>query len=146
MTLPRIARRLLPLLTLLAGCTPSLSGPPFVHLIDRRDLAGYSAPKPSPATNLPPLPLAVVRFDSVQVDFRPQLDAAIDAALARKPDVEFNVVSPLTHASAPDSTIEAHATEVAREIAERSVDPARIHLGVSEVPGQPAQEIRVYVR
>lgn len=139
-------RKCLALLVLLGGCTPTLSGPPYLHLLDQRDLAGSDAPPPSPATNLPPLPLAVIRFDLVAVDFRPQLDAAIDAALARKSDAEFDLVTPVTHSAVPDQTIQSHATQVAREIAQHGVDPTHIHIGATEDPGAPASEIRVYVR
>lgn len=134
------------LLPVLASCAPSLS-PPYLTLIDQRTFipAGV-APAAADLKPLPALPLATIRFGQPGFDFQPGLARAIDAAEARKPDAEFNVVTPVGRGRAPSPTATADAAAVARGIAEQSVPPERIHVGVVEDPGDPAREVRVYVR
>jgi hypothetical protein len=133
-------------LLLVGGCTPA-DHFPYVRLIDQRTFApSGTAPTAADLKNLPALPLATVRFDVPDEDFTPALAEAVEAATARKPDVEFDVIAPVAHGATPGPYAAEDAATVARAIAEQSVPPERIHLGVVEDAGTPAREIRVYVR
>ena len=127
---------------LLAGCAPSLS-PPYFTLIDQRTFNPAVAPNPDDIRALPPLPLAVVRFDTPGIDYRPDLARAIEAATSRKPDAEFNVVTPVGRSQVPDAQSVEDAATIARAIAEQSVPPEKIHVGLVEDSGTPAREVRV---
>ncbi len=133
------------LLLLLAGCTPSLS-PPYLTLIDQRTFNPAVAPDPANVRALPALPLAVIRFDAPGIDFRPDLARAVEAAQSRKPDADFNVVTPVARGKVPDAQAQDDATTILRAIAEQGVQPEKIHIGVTEDSGTPAREVRVYVR
>jgi hypothetical protein len=138
------------LLALLApaagGCTP-MAHFPYVQMIDQRTFASTAvAPEAGAVKALPDRPLAVIRFDNQPDDYRPDLSDMVATATARKPDVEFNVTTPVAIGQIPGPRAEADAAIVARAIAEQQVLTERIHLGVVEEPGNPAREVRVYVR
>jgi hypothetical protein len=133
------------LAVLLAGCAPSLS-PPYLTLIDQRTFNPAVAPTEADVRALPPLPLAVVRFDVAGIDYGPDLARAVEAATARKPDAEFNVVTPVARGMTPNAQSAEDAAAIARAIAEQSVLPEKIHIGLVEDAGTPAREVRVYVR
>lgn len=137
--------RTLPLLLLLSACAPSLS-PPYLTLIDQRTFNPAVAPNPADVRALPPLPLAVVRFDAPGIDYRPDLARAVEAAQSRKPDADFNVVTPVGRGKSPDAQAQDDATAIVRAIAEQGVQPEKIHIGLVEDAGTPAREVRVYVR
>lgn len=130
---------------LLAGCAPSLS-PPYLTLIDQRTFNPAVAPNVADVRALPALPLAVVRFDTPGIDYGPDLARAIEAATSRKPDAEFNVVTPVAHGKVPSAQSAEDAAAIARAIAEQSVPPDKIHVGLMEDAGTPAREVRIYVR
>ena len=130
---------------LLAGCAPSLS-PPYLTLIDQRTFNPAVAPNEADVRALPALPLAVVRFDTPGIDYGPDLARAIEAATSRKPDAEFNVVTPVARGKVPSAQATEDAATIARAIAEQSVLPEKIHVGLMEDAGTPAREVRVYVR
>jgi hypothetical protein len=138
-------KKLLVVCGLLAGCAPSLS-PPYLKLIDQRTFNPAEAPSPADVRTLPALPLAVIRFDIPDFEYRPDLARAIEAAQSRKPDAEFNVVTPVARGAVPDERATQDAADVARAIAEQSVPPEKIHVGLVEDAGTPAREVRVYVR
>ncbi len=138
---------LLPLL--LAGCFP-----PDFKLIDQQTFE--RAPKPG-ATDiaraaLPALPLAVIRFDQPDQDYTQALADAVDAATSRRPDVAFDVLTPVPTAAAPDvqarytSQGAAVAQDVANALAADGVAPDHVHIGYRGDPGSPPREVRVYVR
>ncbi len=137
--------RPLALVLLLAGCAPSFS-PPYLTLIDQRTFNPAVAPDPADVRALPPLPLAVVRFDAPGIDYGPDLARAVEAAQSRKPDVEFNVVTPVARGKVPDAQAQDDAIAIVRAIAEQGVPPEKIHIGLVEDAGTPAREVRVYVR
>jgi hypothetical protein len=124
-----------------------MSSFPYVAMIDQRTFATTAiAPEASDVNLLPDRPLAVIRFDGQPAGFAPDLADMVAAATARKPDVQFNVVIPIAVGAIPGQRSEADAAIVARAIAEQQVLTERIHLGVIEEAGQPAREVRVYVR
>lgn len=130
----------------LASCAPSLS-PPYLTLIDQRTFQPAGTPPEfADVKNLPPLPLATIRFDQPDIDYAPVLAQAVDAATARKPDAEFNVVTPIGRGKLPTEQAGQDAAAVARGIAEQQVMPDHIHVGVIEDAGNPPREVRVYVR
>ncbi len=137
--------RALPLLLVLGACAPSLS-PPYLTLIDQRTFNPAVPPNPADVRALPPLPLAVVRFDAPGIDYGPDLARAVEAAQSRKPDADFNVVTPVGRGKAPNAQAQEDATAIFRAIAEQGVQPEKIHVGVVEDAGTPAREVRVYVR
>lgn len=137
--------RAIALVLLLAGCAPSLS-PPYLTLIDQRTFNPAVAPNPADVRALPPLPLAVVRFDAPGIDYRPALARAVEAAQSRKPDADFDVVTPVARGKAPNPQAQDDATAIVRAIAEQGVQPEKIHIGLVEDAGTPAREVRIYVR
>ncbi len=139
-------KRLVLLAALVSGCAPSLS-PPYLTLIDQRTFSGTPvAPQAADVKALPALPLAIIRFDQPDYDYAPDLARAVDLALSRKPDAEFNVVSPVARGTVPSAQVGQDAANVARSIAEQSVPPERIHVGLIEDSGTPLREVRVFVR
>ncbi len=129
-----------------AGCVPKTSYP-YVDLVDQRTFwPEVERPDPTKIKPLPKLPLAVIRFNAGAADFTQDLSAAVEAALIRKPDVEFNVVTPVAPGAEPSKASARDATDVAHVIAEQSVPTERIHIGTIEDSGAAAREVRVYVR
>jgi hypothetical protein len=143
--------RLFPLVLALlsTGCT----------LIDQRTVARWvGGPRAAPSqadlaeAALPPLPLLVLRFDQPNPDDAATLAEAAEAALARKPDAVFDVITPVP-TSAPRDQQDAFvrrgaddARSVADALATAGVPPGQLRLGLRSDPGNPAREVRVYVR
>lgn len=139
-------RSLFLLALLLPACTPSLRYP-YIAMIDQRTFASVGETQaPSDVRSLPVLPLATIRFEGADADISQDLGRAVDMAQSRKPDAEFNVVTPVGRGRAPGTQAGLDAASVARALAELSVPPERIHVGVVEDSGNPAREVRVYVR
>ncbi len=131
---------------LAAACTPT-SRFPYVAIIDQRNFEGPTvAPTAAQVTRLARRPLAVIRFDGEPADFTPDMSDAVAAATGRKPDVQFDVIVPVAPGAQPTQQQQADAATVARAIAEQQVQPDHIHLGIVEEPGNPAREVRVFVR
>jgi hypothetical protein len=132
---------------LLAGaCTP-LDHYPYVAIVDQRNFHGATvAPTADTVTKLPERALVVIRFDGQPTDYEPDLTDAVAAATARKPDVQFDVIVPLATGARATPQQEHDAAAVARAIAEQAVQPDHIHLGLIEEAGNPAREVRVFVR
>jgi hypothetical protein len=132
--------------TLLAGCAPAADGPPYLRLLDRRAFEpAAAAPSGQPAI-LPHLPLAVISYGGPQEPSLAALDAAVDAAFARKRDVEFDVLAAVRPGGLPDEAMQRHAVDVAHEIAERGISTDRIHIGIAQDQGAAPRELRIYVR
>ncbi len=131
---------------LLAGCVPSPDGLPYMRLIDRRSFAPQGEAASGTPLVLPHRALATVNFNTPAMPDYTALDAAVDAAQARKSDAEFDVVAPLRPNAEPEQAMQRHAIEVAHEIAERGVSPERIHIGIAQDQGAPPRELRIYVR
>jgi hypothetical protein len=138
----RAGLALLPIL--LAGCTY-----PGFGLVDRATFRG-PAPAPGEAemarARLPALPLLTIRFGDPNLDWRPSVAAAVEAAQAGNPDAEFNVLASVPATGDTPPTAERDAKDVADALGFAGVSPERIHLGLRGDPGAPAREVRVYVR
>jgi hypothetical protein len=117
------------LAALLGGCTI-----PGFHLIDQRT---FEATTPPSAADIARAKLPAEAIGSVQT---------------RKPDVAFDVVSPVPiKASQADQDRftaqgKQDAQDIATAIAEDGVAPDHIFLGFRGDPGAPPREVRVYVR
>ena len=134
---------------LLSGCLH-----PDWRLIDQRTF--WPPHNPTSAdiarANLPPLPLVIIRFDQVDYDYRPTLADAVQAAETRKPDVEFDVLTPIPTSAAQEVQEKfarqgaADAQEVANALGADGIGPDRVHIGYRGDPGSPPREVRIYVR
>jgi hypothetical protein len=136
-------------LLLLAGCWA-----PDWKLIDQRNFwpAGTPGASDVARANLPKLPLLTIDFDDLDANFRPALDDAVVAAQARKPDVEFDVLTPMP-TTAPQQQQDEFARQgaddaqqIAAALIDDGVPPDRVHIGLRGDPGSPPREVRVYVR
>jgi len=131
--------------TLLAGCVPAPEAP-YLRLIDRRAFEPSSVAPTGVALALPRQALAVVAYDGPSDPPLAQLDAAVDAAMARKHDVSFEILAAIRPDGQPDAAMQRHAVDVAHEIAERGISPERIHIGIAQDQGASPRELRIYVR
>ena len=138
----RIWLLLVPLVV--GACTP-MGKFPYVKMVDQRTF-GATPEAPSEVVPLPDRALAVIRFDGQPADYSPDVTELVAAATGRKPNVEFNVVTPVALGQVPGPQAEADAATVARALAEQQILTERIHLGVVEEAGKPAREVRIYVR
>lgn len=145
---------LLLLAAVLAGCVPS-SKYPYVELVDRGTFRGPMLPPNADdiaRSRLPPLPLVTIRFDQPDLNYAPALAAAIADAQAHRPDIAFDVLTPVpttgTQALQDRYTSQGatDAQAVAEALAADGVDPARVHIGLRGDPGAPPREVRIYVR
>jgi hypothetical protein len=127
---------------------------PDWKLIDQRTFWPANTPGTAEVAraNVPKLPLAVIRFEDLDADYRPALAEAVQAAEDRKADVEFDVLAPIPTTAPPEeqerytSQGQADAQEVATALAADGVLPDRVHIGFLGDPGSPPREVRVYVR
>lgn len=132
-------------LGLLAGCT----------LVDQRTFQ-TAAPAPGASeierARAPSLPLVSIRMDQRDLDYRPALAEAVQAAQQRKADATFDVLAmvPMQATAGEQDRRVAVAAEDARAVATAmgaaGVASDRLHLGLRGDAGVPAREVRVYVR
>jgi hypothetical protein len=141
----RLALALAALAMGLAGCT----------LVDRRTFEGR-ARTPSPddvvRAKLPPLPFVTIPMDDPDADFRPALADAVEAAQARKPDVDFDVLAPIPTNATQDVRArfeqngEQDTQTVATALGYDGVSMDHVHVGFRGDPGNPPREVRIYLR
>ncbi|MDR3522771.1 MAG: hypothetical protein P4L66_01580 [Acetobacteraceae bacterium] len=132
--------------TLLSGCVPAPDASPYMRLIDRRAFEPPSAPVTGAPLALPRRALVVISYDSPSDPPMAALDAAVDAAYARKQDVSFDILAAIRPGGQPDAAIQRHAIALAHEIAERGISPTRIHVGIAQDQGASPRELRIYVQ
>ena len=134
---------------LLAGCLP-----PDFKLIDQRTFWPPHTPSEAEIARakLPAQPLVIIRFDQLDNDYFPALAEAAQAALTRKPDVEFDVLTPIPTA-APQTEQDRFARQgaedaqaVANALGVDGITTDRVHIGYRGDPGSPPREVLVYVR
>ena len=130
---------------LLSGCVPAPDAPPYLRLIDQRAFEPPSAPVTGAPLALPRRALVVISYDSPSDPPMAALDAAVDAAYARKQDVSFEILAAVRPNGQPDEAIQRHAIAIAHEIAERGISPSRIHIGIAQDQGASPRELRIYV-
>jgi hypothetical protein len=147
-----LLRNPLPIAPLMAACL-LVAG---CELVDQRTVARWLGETPLPATEtsreLPELPLVTIRFDQPDADYAPAVSEAAQAALARKSNAVFDIVTPVPTALPPaeqDAAAlrgAADARAVADTLATQGVPPEQLRLGLVGDPGEPPREVRVYVR
>jgi hypothetical protein len=128
-------------------------------LVDQRTVARWFGGKPVAPNQdelaeaaLPPLPLVTIRFDQPEADYTPVLAQAAEEALARKPTALFDVVTPVPSGASQedqDAFVRRGADDaraVADALATAGVPPKQLRLSLRGDPGNPAREVRVYVR
>ncbi len=129
-------------LVLSAGCTP----------VDQRTFQA-AAVAPGAAeiarARAPALPLVTIRMDQ---DYRATLAEAVQAAQQRKSDVSFDVQA-LVPTQAPPAEQDRRIAEASRDtqavataIGAAGISSDRLRLGLLGDAGNPAREVRVYVR
>jgi hypothetical protein len=130
------------LLPLLAGC----------KLIDQRTFdprAGMGPEVPPPPG--PPPPLITIDFDKPDPVYETPLRQAVDAALARKPTVNFDVVTIVPAVGTADQqaaaaiSIRGDAREVARIIVDQGADIDRVHLLARSQAGVTGRQVQVFI-
>jgi hypothetical protein len=136
--------RLVPLVSALlifTGCT----------LIDQKTFAPSPEARAQPAPPPPPvvidqrLPLVTIDYTVPSPEYGELLHAAVRAAEARYPDVQYDVVSVLKDTT-DGADAQEHAAGVMRAIMRDRVPASRIHLGLRTDPALAASQVRVYVR
>ena len=101
---------------------------------------------------LPPPPLATIRFGAGDTGWQPALIAASREARARKPNVVFDIVTPIPIHASLDIQDQAQksgakdAAAVAEVLQADGVSADQIRIGSRGDSGQPPREIEVYVR
>ncbi|WP_158745595.1 hypothetical protein [Acidisphaera sp. L21] len=143
MALTRSAASLLSVLVLVGGCT----------LIDQRTFNPHAGERPKiaqPAQAVAPA-LVTVDYGTPDPQYAGALHQAVTDAVARKPDVQFDVVTVVPAIGTPANQvaaatgITANAREIARAISADGVDDDRIHLEARAVSGATSRQVQVFV-
>lgn len=123
-----------------------------------RGLLGPSQQKPSVATvdltqaEFGRVPLVTIPAGVTPSDYDTALAGAVRAAVARKPDVAFDIVATVPQTGTVLDQISAaeglspEAQAVAQAIEGVGVGADRMTLGAMMLPDLPGREIRIYVR
>lgn len=97
-------------------------------------------------------PLVSVRMDAPEVDYRPTLAEAVQATQIRNPNASFDVLALVPNQAPPaeqDRRVAQAAQDaqaVAAAMGAAGVLSDRLHLGLRGDNGNPAREVRVFVR
>ena len=130
---------------LLAACT----------LVDQRTFnprAGVVVTVPPPPGPAPVPPLVTVDFGKPNPDYAASLRQAVEQALSRKPDVQFDVVTIVPAVGTVQQQADAavalvpDAREIARAINQDGVDDGNIHLLARAEVGVSTRQVQVFVR
>ncbi|HTR17383.1 MAG TPA: hypothetical protein VMI52_10160 [Acetobacteraceae bacterium] len=145
---PRVPA-LLAALSLLAAC----------HLVDQRDFDPNAGKRPVPPAPVagkagppPAPPLMTIRFDQGAQDYDDALRVAVDAALRRKRNVLFSVITLVPAQGSPSEQIETarRASELGRQVADAIVadgaDIGQVEMAARADPSVAAREVRIYVQ
>ncbi len=137
--------------TVVLVCSALLVG---CRLVDQRTFdpqAGIVKTVPAPPGPAPIVPLVTINLSKANPDYRVALDQAIGQAHARKPDVEFDVVSVVPASGTPAQQVAAatgitgDAREIARSINADGIDDGRIHLSARSDAGASVRQVQVFV-
>ena len=94
-------------------------------------------------------PFVVIRFDNPDVDYEQQLYQAVSAALARRPNVAFDLVAAAPANGAAEATTEAaraRADKVRQSLLNMGLPADRITVSQVTDPNIQSNEVRIYVR
>ena len=149
--MPRIPVRWFPFALAGGLCACALGG---CTLMDQRTFdpaAGQPAKIIQPPGPAAPTALVVIDFAKPNPDYTEALDQAVESALARKPDVRFEVatVVPATGTAADQAgaaeSLTPDARQVARDIAEAGVSDESIELTARSSPQATSRQLQVCV-
>jgi hypothetical protein len=126
------------------------------HLIDQRDFDRNAGRPPSPprlaaAPAAKSAALVTIDFDRPDPAYAQELANAVQAALARKPDVLFTVQTlvPVSGAPADQAEQARQGAVTGREVAEAVVadgaDQGQVELAVRADPGRLVKQVQVLV-
>ena len=149
--MPRIPAYWLPIALAGGLCACTLGA---CTLMDQRTFnpdAGQHAKIIQPPGPPAPTALVVIDFAKPNPDYAEALRQAVESALARKPDVRFEVatVVPATGASADQAgaaeSLTPDARQIARDIAEAGVADENIELTARSSPQATTRQVQVFV-
>ncbi len=125
------------------------------HLVDQRDFdAAAGRPPVLPAPAAPPAPapaLVTIRYTTPDPQYREALAGAVHRALARKPDVQFTVITLVPDRSGPAGQAEQAAAaatsgrDVARAIVDDGAAAGQVEQAVRLQTGLAQREVQVTV-
>jgi hypothetical protein len=115
--------------------------------------ATASTPAPAPAPKAAPAPtvaapqetrqpFVVIRFEAPDPDFAPALYDAVRGALARRPDVSFDLVAVTRNADAAERNL----ATVTRALAQMGLPPERLTLAAASAADAGTDEVWIYAR
>jgi len=96
--------------------------------------------------------LVLIRFNQPDVEYEQQLSSAVSAALQRKPDTEFSVISVTPISGDPSDLAKQqelasrNADGVKRALVQLGMSPSRITMGSTQTADAKTAEVHVYVR
>lgn len=99
----------------------------------------------------PPVPLVTIVFNGGEVAYADQLRLAVQMAEARKPDMQYDLVTAVPARGSPADQVQvakqgqSDAVDVASEMSGLGVDPTRIHLSARTDPQITTRELRIYI-
>ncbi len=137
------------------ACCVAMAG---CKLVDQRSFDAAAGRKPVP--HLPPGPppppppvLATVRFGAPPESWRPELEAIVRQALARKPEALFRIETlvpaqgaPAAQAAAVAAAGQTGGETVADAVVEAGASSAQLELTAAADPSLRRPEVRVYVK
>jgi hypothetical protein len=100
----------------------------------------------------PALPLVTIVFNGGEIAYQDQLRTAVQMAEARKPGVQYDLVTVVPATGTPADQVaaakqgESDAIDIATEMNDLGVDPTHIHMAARVEPNVNARELRIYVR
>ena len=100
----------------------------------------------------PALPLVTIVFNGGEVAYQDELRLAVQMAEARKPGVQYDLVTVVPAKGTPADQVatakqgESDAVDVATRMSDLGVDPTHIHMAARTDPNVNTRELRVYVR
>ena len=96
--------------------------------------------------------LVVIRFGDMDQDYGPALAEAVNDATTIKPDVAFDVLTPVPTTATPEVQDHftrqgiADAQDVANALVMDGVSPDQVHMGFRADAGTPPREVLVFAR
>lgn len=97
-------------------------------------------------------PFVVIRFANPGVEYEQQLYEAVSAALARSPDVAFDLVAVAPQGGTPEESVQnaenarASTEKVMRSLVDMGLPPDRVSYSQVTDPNVQSNEVQLYVR
>ncbi len=129
------------------------NGEAFGSSFASRAYAPSIAPAMSPGSGIASgRPLVVIRFDRPNVDYEQALYQAVSQALARRPNVAFDLVAVAPNGGGAAQTalnsnmVRRDADQVLRSLISMGLSPDRVSLSSATSPAAQVNEVHLYVR